>query len=147
SNIEKRRTNMDEIIVGVDESPTARHAALRAAAIAASCGKPLHIVMAVPSPSRGTRGSGSEHWRVDSITAADQTVRALAGEVRGAGLVTHTVIVDRPAKALCAEAVRLNASMIAVGNKRVQSAARIVGSIAGSVAKHAPCDVLIVHTT
>ena len=42
---------MDEIIVGVDESPTARNAALRAAALAASCGKPLHIVMAVPSPS------------------------------------------------------------------------------------------------
>ena len=139
---------MDEIIVGVDESPTARNAALRAAALAASCGKPLHIVMAVPSPSSGgMRGSGSEHWRTDSITAADQTVRALAGEVRGAGLVTHTVIVDHPAKALCAEAVRLNASMIAVGSKRAQSAARIVGSIAGSVTKHAPCDVLIVHTT
>ena len=134
------------VIVGVDESPTARNAALRVAAIAASYGKPLHIVMAVPAPSRGTRGSGSEHWRIDPITAADQTVRALAGEVRGAGLVTHTVIVDHhPAKALCAEAVRLNASMIAVGNKRVQSAARIVGSIAVSVAKHAPCDVLIVH--
>ena len=32
--------------------------------------------------------------------------------------------------------------MIVVGNKRVQGAARVLGSIAGDVAKRAPCNVL-----
>jgi nucleotide-binding universal stress UspA family protein len=51
------------------------------------------------------------------------------------------------ARALCSEAIRLDASMIAVGNKRIHGAARVLGSVAGDVAKQAPCNVLIVHTT
>jgi nucleotide-binding universal stress UspA family protein len=138
---------LNEIIVGVDESATARNAALQAGALAASCGKPLHIVMAVPTPSSvEVRSAGSERWHIDSINAADQALRALAGEIRSATPITHAVIVDTPAKALCSEAVRLGASIIAVGNKRVQGAARVLGSIAGDVARHAPCNVLIVHT-
>ncbi|HWM18365.1 MAG TPA: universal stress protein [Ilumatobacteraceae bacterium] len=139
---------MNEIIVGVDESATARNVALQAGALAASCGKPLHIVMAVPSPSSvEVRSAGSEHWHIDSINAADQTLRALAGEIRSATPITHAVIVDTPAQALCSEAVRLDASMIAVGNKQVQAEAGVLGSIAGDVAKQAPCNVLIVPTT
>ena len=38
---------MDEIIVGVDRSDTARRAAFTAATLAAALGKPLHLVMAV----------------------------------------------------------------------------------------------------
>ena len=76
---------------------------------------------------------------------ADQTVRALAGNVHCSTQVTYTVIADKPAKALCAEAVRLSASLIAVGNNRPHGATRMLGSIAGRVTKHAPCDVLIVH--
>ena len=139
---------MNEIIVGVDGTEAAKDAAIQAAALAASCGKPLHIVMAVSTPSSvKVQGGGGEHWHIDSIGAADQTLRALAGEMHAATPVTHTVVIDSPARALCEEAVRLNASMIVVGNKRVQGAARILGSVAGDVAKHAPCDLLIVHTT
>jgi nucleotide-binding universal stress UspA family protein len=137
---------MNEIIVGVDDSATSKKAALRAAALAASSGRPLHIVMAVPPHSYvEVRSAGSQRWQLDSISMADQTVRALAGNVRCSTQVTYTVIADTPAKALCAEAVRLNASMIAVGNQRGRGAARMLGSIAGRVTKHAPCDVLIVH--
>ena len=136
---------MNEIIVGVDDSTTARTTTKRAAALAATAGRPLHIVMAVPS--RQSIGSRPQRGQLDSISTADQTLRALAGEVRSATPVTHTVIIGKPAKALCDEAVRLNASMIAIGNTRVQRAARVLGSIAGEVTKHAPCVVLIVHTT
>jgi nucleotide-binding universal stress UspA family protein len=51
-----------------------------------------------------------------------------------------------PATVLCEEAQRLNARMIVVGNRRVQSAARVLGAIATDVARHAHCDVLIAHT-
>ena len=139
---------MNEIIVGVDDSATARTTAKRAAAFAANAGKPLHIVMAVPSrKSIGAYRSRSQRWQLDSISMADQTLQALAGELRSSTPVTHTVIIGKPAKALCGEAVRLNASVIAVGNERVQGAARVLGSIAGDVAKHAPCDVLIIHSS
>ena len=37
--------------------------------------------------------------------------------------------------------------MIVVGNRRVQGATRVLGSIANDVARQAPCNVLIVHTT
>ncbi len=139
---------MYEIIVGVDDSATARTTATRAAALAANFGKPLHMVMAVPSrQSIAAYRSRSQHCQLDSISMADQTLRALSGAIHASTPITHTVIIGTPAKALCDEAVRLNASMIAIGNKRVQGAARVFGSIAGDVAKHAPCDVLIIHTT
>ena len=139
---------MNEIIVGVDDSATARTTAERAAAIAANVGKALHIVMAVPSrQSIGALRSRSQHWQFDSISMADETLRALAGAIHSSTPVTRTVIIGKPAKALCDEAVRLNASMIAVGNRRGQGVARVLGSIAGDVAKRAPCDVLIVNTT
>jgi nucleotide-binding universal stress UspA family protein len=48
---------------------------------------------------------------------------------------------------MCEEARRLEARMIVVGNRRVQGAARVLGSIASDVAKHAPCDVYIANTT
>jgi nucleotide-binding universal stress UspA family protein len=53
---------------------------------------------------------------------------------------------DEPADALCAEAERLGASIIVVGNKRVQGMARVLGSVAAEVARHAPCHVFIAHT-
>ena len=139
---------MNEIIVGVDDSATATTTAKRAAALAANAGKPLHIVMAVPSrQSIAALRSRSQHGQLDSINMADETLRALAGAIHACTPVTHTVIIGKPAKALCGEAVRLKASMIAVGNKRGRVVARVLGSIAGDVAKHAPCDVLIVNTT
>jgi nucleotide-binding universal stress UspA family protein len=37
--------------------------------------------------------------------------------------------------------------MIVVGNRRVQGVTRVLGSIPLDVAKQAPCNVFIVHTT
>lgn len=51
-----------------------------------------------------------------------------------------------PATALCDEAERLEASIIVVGNRGVQGAARLLGSVATDVARRAPCDVLIANT-
>ena len=45
------------------------------------------------------------------------------------------------------EAARIDASMIVVGNRRVQGKARVLGSIATDVTRTAPCDVLVVDTT
>ncbi len=138
---------MNEIIVGVDGSATARMAAVAAAEIAAKFDRPLHIVMSMTrNTSQEVHGGGSERWHVDSIGVAEDLLKSLAGELKATVPVSHAVVLSDPANALCEEAARLDASIIVVGNKRVQGAARVLGSIAGDVAKRAPCNVFIVHT-
>ena len=138
---------MNEIIVGVDGSETARMAAVAAAEMASNYNLPLHIVMSMTRhTSQEVQGGGSERWYVDSIGVAEDLLKALARELKTTSPVTHAVVLSDPASALCEEAGRLEASVIVVGNKRVQGAARVLGSIAGDVAKRAPCNVFIVHT-
>lgn len=138
---------MNEIIVGVDGSATAREAAVQAAELASNYNRPLHIVTSMTRNSaQEVRGGGSEIWHFDSLSLAEESLKALAGELKSTTPITHAVVMNDPASALCEEANRLNASMIVIGNKRVQGAARVLGSIAGDVAKRAPCNVLIVHT-
>jgi hypothetical protein len=73
---------MQTIIVGVDQSDTARRAAFAAAKIAAACCSPLHVVMAV---NRGksvelTVGA-SDRWHLDWLSSAEQFLDALVGEL------------------------------------------------------------------
>lgn len=138
---------VNEIIVGVDGSATAKKAAIAAAEAATKYNLPLHMVTSMSrSNSREVQGGGSESWHIDSISVAEELLKALAGELKTTSPISQAVVMSDPATALCDEAVRLDATMIVVGNKRVQGAARVLGSIAGDVAKHAPCNVLIVHT-
>ena len=109
--------------------------------------QPLHIVLSMTrNTSQQVRGGGSETWHFDSVGVAEESLKALVGELKVSVPVTYAVVLSDPATALCDEATRLDASVIVVGNKRVQGAARVLGSIAGDVAKRAPCNVLIVHT-
>ena len=60
--------------------------------------------------------------------------------------VASSPVQGKPATAFVDEAIRLDARLIVVGNRRVQGVGRILGSVASSVAAHAPCDVYIVKT-
>jgi nucleotide-binding universal stress UspA family protein len=51
-----------------------------------------------------------------------------------------------PGDALLAVAKQVDADMIVVGNKGMQGARRVLGSVPNKVAHHAPCSVLIVST-
>lgn len=136
---------MNEIVVGVDRSETARRAAHRAAEMAAARGVGLHLVTTVARATGTVRGSG-ESWKIDPLSDGEERLRSLK-----LGLpvddVTMSVQYGDPAEAMCDEAERLDATMIVVGNRRVQSAARVLGTIATHVTRHASCDVLIVNTT
>jgi nucleotide-binding universal stress UspA family protein len=138
---------MQAIIVGVDQSDTARRAAFAAAKLASACGKPLHIVMAVSRQKPVDVAVGaSDRWHLDWLTTAEQYLDALIGELP-ASPISRAVILKDPATALCEEATRLEADIIVVGNRRVQGAARLLGAVATDVARSAPCDVLIANTT
>jgi nucleotide-binding universal stress UspA family protein len=135
---------MDEIVVGVDDSETARRAAARAAQLARDTGVVLHLVSCVPRASKNVR-AGGEEFHSDAISDAEHRLRAMAQEL-GAPDATIAVSFEDPATAMCDEAERLGAGMIVVGNRRVQGASRVLGSIALDVARRTPCDLLIVHT-
>jgi nucleotide-binding universal stress UspA family protein len=63
---------------------------------------------------------------------------------------TETVIVGANDSETAAKAVdaakQCDASIIVVGNVRMQCAGRLLGSVANDIAHHAPCDVFIVKT-
>jgi nucleotide-binding universal stress UspA family protein len=73
--------------------------------------------------------------------------KQLAAEA-GASRITAQAIPGSPADVLLEAAGDFGADCIVVGSVGLRGAARFVlGSVASSVAHHAPCDVLIVHTT
>ena len=133
------------IVVGVDQSKTARRAAFRAAELATALGVPLHLVMAVSRGRADGMATETGH-HVDWLAGAEQFLDSLKGELKVA-VVTSAVLPDDPATAMCDEATRLDAQLIVVGNKRVHGIARVLGAIAMDVARHATCDVLISDTT
>jgi nucleotide-binding universal stress UspA family protein len=137
---------MNTIVVGVDRSPQARMAARKAAEIAKAMGAELHIVTAVMKNAVHQLGIGSDHAALSDVDLAEQDLNVIAAEFRSSIAVSTSVARSSPAEALCYEADRLHASMIVVGNKRMQGVTRVLGSVAGAVAKDAPCDVYIVHT-
>ena len=134
------------IVVGVDESDTARRAARTAAELAECLGAPLHLVMAVHHRSPDVQVVGSDTFKVDSVTTAGQFLDGLILELQ-CSAATHNVSLGDPAAAICEEADRLNARMIVVGNRRTRGLSRLLGAVATDVVHRASCDVLVANTT
>jgi len=137
------------IVVGVDGSETAFRAAEVAAELARALGASLHIVSAFQHDNmHEVVGAGDDRWFVGdadlAVSAASNTgSRLSSGDLE----ITTATPRGKPADILVEEAIRLDARMIVVGNHRMQGVGRLLGSVANSVAHHAPCDVHIVKTT
>lgn len=137
---------MNDIIVGVDRSDTARRAAEKAAALAAALGANLHVIMSAEHGKALDMSVGGDTFRSDWVSETNQFLTDLGRSLKS-GVVTTSVADGDPAKAICAEARRLDAQLIVVGNKRVQGLARVLGSVASDVIRLAPCDVYVANTT
>lgn len=137
----------DLIVVGVDGNERAERAAEAAARLAAATGAGLHVVCAyVRDQSAEVSVADGTHAVSISAESADiaaRTARRLAELVPAA---TSSAVQGRPADVLLSEAERLDASVIVVGNRRMQGIARVLGSVPAAVAHHASCDVYIVNT-
>jgi nucleotide-binding universal stress UspA family protein len=139
---------METVIAGVDGSETALEAARAAADLSKRLGANLHLVMAIGRAQQQTvRGGGGESWTINSFTAAEQKLSGLVGQIRGGPGVTSAVVEGDPAKCLVAEAERLDADVIVVGNRRVHGPGRVLGAVALEVVRRSPCAVYIVKTT
>ena len=133
------------VVVGVDASASARKAAEVALGLAESLGASLHVVTAFESENAETFGVGSDRVTVYSGDSAEHVAQSLAASKPGVQ-VTHFAARGKPADSLIKEAIRLDARLIVVGNRRMRGIGRLLGSVANSVAHNAPCDVYIANT-
>jgi nucleotide-binding universal stress UspA family protein len=137
------------IVVGVDDSPTARQAFNRAVDFAKMSGGTLHIVTAYkPKPTSEADIPDEFRYAMASTREADVLLRTLSDQAASHGVAseTHPATGD-PADALITVADREGADLIVVGNKGMKGARRVLGSVPNSVAHRASCSVLILPTT
>jgi nucleotide-binding universal stress UspA family protein len=142
----------EAIVVGTDGSETAKEAVNEAIRLAKAFGGELHVVSAY-KPLRGAHVSGAPEgaakvWQPlpDSQVEAILQEAAAAVRLRDVPVETHTSQ-DEPADALLSVASDVDAKLIVVGNRGMQGARRVLGSVPNKVAHHADCNVLIVATT
>src|SRR5690349_11145808 len=128
------------IIVGVDGSGTAKKAAESARNLAAAKNASLHVVSAFDDGTEVV-GTGSDKVTITAFDVAEHLARTVAESLAGGVEVTYSAARGRPADALVQEAIRLDARVIVVGNRRMKGIGRVLGSVANSVAHNAPCDV------
>jgi nucleotide-binding universal stress UspA family protein len=142
------------IVVGTDGSERARDAVVHAANRARMCGATLHVVSAYKRAGDGLAMAIPEVGAMAAAVAVDdeairrsvaeQIERAVAG-IEGVDVVRHV----RPGvagPALCDVAHEEKADLVVVGNRGMQGARRILGSVPNHVAHHAGCAVLVVPT-
>jgi nucleotide-binding universal stress UspA family protein len=137
------------IVVGTDGSSTADVAVARGAELARLTGAKLHIVSAyTPTPARVVGEKAAGEYSIGPDFKVDAVLSGTIGNLRAEGIdiSTHGPKGD-PADAIVKIAVREQADLIVLGNKGMQGGRRILGSIPNKVSHHAPCDLLIVHTT
>ena len=144
------------IVVGTDGSDTAQRAVEQAAKLAAVDGARLVVVSAY-TPGDAPRS----RERVDALptdiryTLTDRVQTEELAErgrvlAKAAGVAKVVVqALEGPATQVLLDAARdFDADLIVVGSKGLTSHAHLIlGSVASTVAHHAPCDVLVAHTT
>jgi len=139
---------VERIVVGTDLTERSSAAVSMAAELAAQMKATLHLVSTCPRP---TVSMGPEIAVVpdhaEVVESAQGHLDRIASDLRGQGLTveTHTPIGDA-SDALCSVAETVGADLIVVGNKRMQGAARLLGSVPNRVAHKATCSVLIART-
>ncbi|MGM0930833.1 MAG: universal stress protein [Actinomycetota bacterium] len=130
---------MSEIVmVGVDGSNTAFKAASRAADIAEGLNAELAVLSA----------HVRESTEVDA-KQAQKMAELVASKLREEHpdlSISPVAVRGKPQEALVEEAARVGAGLLVVGNVGSKGLGRVLGSVANSVARNAPCDVLIVKT-
>ena len=135
------------IVVGADDSETARQAVRAAADIAQMSGASLTIVTAYDPKSVRAQDLPAELRLSTSVHPADQLLRDLANIGHQRGLtVSVEAVTGSPVDAVIRVAEMARADLIVVGNKGMRGTRRVLGSVPNSIAHLAPCSILIVDT-
>lgn len=143
------------VVVGTDGSETAERAVREAGSLAKDHGARLVVVTAYEPHDdqlvKETEGVPDDiRWTLtDRVQAEERAIRGREiASAQGATKIVTQAVAGSPPDVLLESAHDFGADVIVVGSKGLTGAARFVlGSVASSVAHHAPCDVFIVHTT
>ena len=142
------------ILLAVDGSEQARVAAEAAAEISASTGSGLHVVFVMPAAdhlyghhlySRNLKESVREQAEDDVRTFLDEQVGQL--EQHGGKVENTHMVVGRPDAEIVKLAEELGAGLTVVGSRGLGGVRRaLVGSVSGSVVRHAHGPVLVARS-
>lgn len=141
------------VIVGTDGSATAELAVRQASELARDHHARLVIVTAFEPvgalADEADKVPADIRWMLTDRSQAEELARsgkAIATEL-GAPKIVVQAVEGSPADVLLESASDFDADCIVVGSRGLTSSVHFVmGSVASSVAHHAPCDVLVVHT-
>ncbi len=135
------------IVVGSDDSNTARQAVVTAADIARMSGGRLVIVTAFDPKSVRVQDLPPDLRHSTTVHPADVLLATLAqiGQERGV-VVSVEAVTGAPADGVVRVAEQVGADLIVVGNRGMKGTRRVLGSVPNSIAHSAPCSVLIVDT-
>jgi nucleotide-binding universal stress UspA family protein len=145
----------NSIVVGTDGSKTATQAVREAVDVAKAVGATLELVSAYTPVSeqrlRSERRSAPTDMQAASNPRRDTEVllsdAADIAREANVNVNTHARQGD-PSDAILDVAEEQNADLVVVGNKGMTGTKRfMLGSVPNRVSHHAPCSVLIVHTT
>jgi nucleotide-binding universal stress UspA family protein len=145
--VDRMSAPFQTVVVGADDSPTARQAVTVAADLAQLLGATLHIVTSYDPKSVRIQDLPSEFRLTSTVHPADlllESLSAIAAE-RGLEAVVHPTT-DGPAEGIVHIAESVDADLIVVGNRGMKGTRRVLGSVPNSVAHGAHCSVLIVDT-
>ena len=145
---------IDTMLVATDGSETARRAVDRAAELGSGTGARVHVLTAYkPLPAKVEPGRAVNpevsQWRIATDAKAEAVLNEACStlRLRGVEAEPHARSGDA-ADAILDLAEELDADLIVVGSRGLSGARRfLLGSVPNKVSHHAPCDVLIVHTT
>ena len=137
------------VIVGAVDTETANMAVDRAAHVAAALGAKLVVVTAYGDDDVEEVGVGSDTYLISTAEVADSFAEQTAARLRATHSIECVAVAQRgkPDDVILDTAKRFEATLIVVGNVRMQGAARLFGSVGNDVTHHAPCDVLVVKTS
>ncbi len=147
------------IVVGTDGSQTADRAVQEAAKLAKAFDVPLHVVSAyraaTPTASMaslaavevGAAAVMLGDWMLDVRSSVVDCLDELSAGLRADGVKVEThALPGSPVDAILKVAEDCRADLVVVGNKGMNGARRVLGSVPNSVAHKAPCTVLVVKT-
>lgn len=137
---------MKTIVVAYDESEPAKHALERAAELAGAFESQVIVTSIAPVLAPAGRGLGG----IDPVDPPERHEEQLAHArsfLESRGIQGKYVPgMGEPADIIVGVARERNADLIVTGKREAGFAERLLsGSVSESVARHARCDVLIVH--
>jgi nucleotide-binding universal stress UspA family protein len=136
------------ILLAVDDSPSAAHAADVAIELARSLGSEIALIHAIDPTLGYAPGSGVPP--ADLLKLAEQEGKRLLAEFRARVTLGRPALefapLGTPADAIVSAAGQWPADLIVLGSHGRGGLSRLMlGSVAEAVMRHAPCPVLVVR--